>query len=369
MKQVLVISSLNAISPANYLIDSLIELGCKVIAISDVDNPRAYATNYGAFDVEKFVSKHHLEPDVMLFVEGGEMGIFPVNHIKLGCPKVWWGIDTHNDYEKHLRVSRLFDHSFIAQKSYVEVLIEDGISSVSWLPLAYPQKKLTKTKRDYDLAYVGSTNWQLYPERKNLIEAITMKFDNCFVGECSPREMFNIYENSKIVFNFSPLNDLNMRFFEATGSGALLVTNKILNNGVESVLTEGQDYLVFSDSKDLNSKLEFYLGNPDQLEKISKAGSFKIRQNHTYLHRAREILDKQYQFSNRSYGYFDELVALSSFGMISASIEHFFLSMNSFESGKRNQVICMIVRPLFYVATKIARLIEHIAVRQRKHKW
>ena len=57
---------------------------------------------------------------------------------------------------------------------------------------------------------------------------------------CTPAEMFSIYQNSKIVFNYSFKNDVNMRIFEALGSGALLMTNRIVNNGIEDILNPGK---------------------------------------------------------------------------------------------------------------------------------
>lgn len=227
IQQILVVSSLNSIAPANYLIDAFRNLGLEVIAISDVANLRANHLETGAFDVQKYLATNNLQPDLLLFVEGGEMGVFPVNFSSLSCPKYWWGIDTHNDYLKHLRISRLFDHTFLAQKSFVDLLLRDGIESVSWLPLAYGGPKPDSIVRNLDIAYVGSTNWNLYPERNEYLKAISIAFRNIFIGNCNPSEMFNLYMNSKIVFNFSPMNDLNMRFFEALGAGALLITNKV----------------------------------------------------------------------------------------------------------------------------------------------
>ncbi len=72
-QQILVISSLNSIAPANYLIDAFRNLAVEVIAISDVKNKRANHVANGAFDVQNYVAINDLQPDLLLFVEGGEM--------------------------------------------------------------------------------------------------------------------------------------------------------------------------------------------------------------------------------------------------------------------------------------------------------
>jgi hypothetical protein len=131
-KKVLLVSSLNTISPANYLIAAFQDLGMHVISVSDVSNKNVQIKVRGKFDVGKYLAKTAIKPDLILFVEGGDMGIFPVNYQHLGIPSFWWGIDTHNDYRKHLRISRLFDHSFVAQQSFVEKLKIDGRKFTRW---------------------------------------------------------------------------------------------------------------------------------------------------------------------------------------------------------------------------------------------
>jgi hypothetical protein len=265
-------------------------LGGKSFVISDQKSIISNVNQYGAVDIRKVLDKYDLKPNLLLFVEGGEMLIFPTNFSGLFFPAVWWGIDTQYAYLKHLRISTLFDHSFIAQKSYVTKLKQDGIRSVSWLPLASPKNVFKDLPRTVDLSYIGSTNWSLYPLRKKLLDIIQEKVGNCVIGERSPEEMLKIYSCSKIVFNQSLKNDINMRVFEAMGAGALLLTSPISENGMDELFIEGQDYITYNDPEDLTVKIQTYLRDDNARKKIAESGKLKVLNSHTYDIRSSEIV-------------------------------------------------------------------------------
>jgi len=369
-KKVLLVSSLNAISPANYLISAFQDLGIDVISVSDVSNINAQIKVRGKFNVGRYLVKTGITPDLILFVEGGDMGIFPVNFQGLGIPSLWWGIDTPHDYRKHLRISRLFDHSFIAQQSFVLKLKLDGIKSVSWLPVAYPKQKNQAVKRDLDLAYVGSTDWSKYPERGLLLKAISNEHSNIFVGQAAPEEMFEIYEKSKFVFNYSPMNDLNMRFFEAIGSGAVLITNPVVGNGVEDLFEKNIDFLEYSSPEDLTSTLQELLSEGDRIRSISSNGLDKVLKNHTYHHRAETIMNQSWSVQqDGELKNFDTCAALLSMGMISGAMSYFFLTIKNETLGKRNRLIVMVATPFFALLSWGVRVIENSLNLIRNRRW
>jgi hypothetical protein len=358
---------MNSIAPANYLLISLKSLGCEVFLISDVPHLDANVIQAGSVDISEILAEQDFQPDLLLFVEGGEMGLFPINFRHLNFPKYWWGIDTHNDYKKHLRISRLFDHSFVAQQDFVEYLRRDGVKSVSWLPLAFPEKESTLGSRNIDLSYVGSTDWDLYPERGDLLSAILINQSNCFVGTAEPEHMFEIYEKSKIVFNYSPKNDLNMRFFEAMGSGALLITNRIIDNGLNEIFIEGEDFVIYSNVEDLVSKLRYLLSKPIVLNRIARNGMLKVKSKHTYKHRAENILDLRVQVgSDTLVDSGDFALALLSLGLYSDSISSYLSSLRGVSSGRRNRIILKFYGPLLTSIVIGAKFFEHVARRIKR---
>jgi len=145
-------------------------------------------------------------------------------------PSARWVIDTHLQYDWDLEKARYFDVVFAAQKDGAERLSRDGIKEVFWLPLACDPDIHTKIEsgKRYDWCFVGAINC---PSRARFIEILKARFPSCFVGKAYGQEMARIFSASKIVFNQSIRNDVNMRVFEALSTGSLLITNDLAENG------------------------------------------------------------------------------------------------------------------------------------------
>jgi hypothetical protein len=362
----LVVGSINDIAPVKYLIKSFHSMGWETFVVSDKKSNLARVNKYGAIDISGLVKKFNLKPEFLLFVEGGEMGIFPANFAHLDFPSIWWGIDTHNDYLKHLRISRLFDHSLIAQKSFVESLRSDGITSVSWFPLASPISTPSAEARDIDVSYIGSTNWTLYPQRGKLLNALSSNVENCVFGQQSAAEMLQTYSRSKVVFNNSLKNDVNMRIFEAMGAGALLVTNPILNNGMEDLFEEGSDYISYTDATDLRTKVINLLQLESERAEIAQSGMRKIHSKHTYDIRAEEITVLAKSLTkNAPYDLLQESVALISMGMVADSIGAFRTGLKDEGRGSRSKLSTLIATPILLLAQVVAKALEKILLARR----
>ena len=55
---------------------------------------------------------------------------------------------------------------------------------------------------------------------------------------------------------------------------------------------EGEEIVSFDNHSDLEQKIEYYLANPVEREKIAEAGYKKVYQHHTYNNRVNEIMNK-----------------------------------------------------------------------------
>lgn len=320
-KTILVVSSLTKISTANYVTNSLKKLGYSVVTASDKGSfgSDAYKT-YGAVNVHNLCHKLEISPILILFIEGGTMQVLPIGLEKMNCITAWYGIDTHMDYNKHLRISRLFDVTFVAQKEYVSRLTSDGIKQAHWLPLGFAPEllPLKNLDRDIDISYVGSINVNINPHRHQLISNLKDNFNSNSFGLASPKEMGEIYSRSKIVFNKSVKNDINMRFFEAMGTGAVLVTDPIMENGLEDLFERNKHYITYENDNELIPTVASLLSEPDRLAEISKNVQKLILEKHTYDHRAKSILEICHHSEKSAYpksaDYLPALVVLKLYG-------------------------------------------------------
>ncbi len=293
ISSVLIIASVTEISTANYLITAFRKAGCRLFVCSDVAGDWVDLLVSGAVDVCEICHKYSFEPDLIMFIEGGSMRIFPIGVEHIDAISAWYGIDTHMDYKKHLMISRFFDVTFVAQKQYVKSLQEDGVKQVFWMPLAFPLELLPKKQpmRFIDVAYIGSDNVKANPERHELIARLKLFFKSNFIGMAKPNEMIEIYSSSFVVFNKSVNNDINMRFFEAMGSGAVLVTNKINENGLDELFVESDHYLTYTDSSDLVGVISKLLLDKERCLVMGQKAHDCIIASHTYSHRVDQIFD------------------------------------------------------------------------------
>ena len=291
-KSIVVISSLTTFSTAAYLISAFKKNGHSVFVISDTPHSESNLMRSGAFNLPIVLKQYGISPDLVLFIEGGSMQIFPGGLEQIPCMCAWYGIDTHMDYEKHLKICRVFDVSFIAQLEYVGKLRLDGINQAYWLPLAYDHGFMPNSvlERSIDVAYVGSMQQQMNPERHHLIERLKKEFPNHYFGNANPADMERIYSSSHLVFNRSVRNDINMRFFEAMGSGAVLLSNEIINNGADQLFDKGIHYLTYQSEESLVTLVKELLRDPARCRAISESARSRILNQHTYSHRINEII-------------------------------------------------------------------------------
>lgn len=291
--KVFVVTSLSRFQTAGYIIRGLREAGCVVKVCSDIPHDLADVIGHGAVHVPNVLSKIGFRPDVMLFIEGGTMQIFPIALERLDCLTAWYGIDTHMDYRKHLYIGRLFDVTFVAQKEYVGKLKADGLLQVEWLPLGFPTELLPASSpaRTLDIAYVGSDQAAVHPERHALLQALRREQLSTWFGGASPGEMGRIYSSAKLVFNKSIHNDVNMRVFESTGCGAVLVTDRISDNGMDELFEEGLHYVTYSDASSLVAVVKELLRDSERCALMGDSARRHVLEHHTYRHRARRMLE------------------------------------------------------------------------------
>ncbi len=205
-------------------------------------------------------------------------------------PAVYWAIDTHINFERTLARLSFFDLIFVAQKRGAEELRQHTQKPVYWLPLACDQDLHSSENneiKEFDISFVGNFTGGL---RNQLIDHLKKWYEKVFFGQAHYQSMVSIYTNSKIVFNCSIADDLNMRVFEGLASGSLLVTNKIENCGQDELFTPGLHFIEYESKEDLEIKLEYFLKNDEHREKISTCGQEEVLQHHTYEERMVTVL-------------------------------------------------------------------------------
>lgn len=361
--KILVVASLTPPATANYLIGALRDTKHELFVCSDVASPLASLRVSGAVDMAQICGRHNFTPDLVLFVEGGTMRLFPTGLERMPCLTAWYGIDTHMAYAKHLSIGRLFDITFVAQQEFVERLRQDGLRQVHWLPLGFAPELMPVPlpPRSLDIGHVGSTNVSANPPRHALLAALRREFPAHYFGPASPQEMGRLYASARIVFNRSVNNDVNMRFFEAAGAGAVLVTDPVIGNGVEALFDEGAHYLVYRDEASLLALVRALLADPARCEAMGQAARQRVLERHTYRHRADSLMEVVQQSARltppRPADYFPALLSLNLLG---AALTYAGRAMTVTPGGAYRKVMGLAAAAVLYGLAGVLNLIERI---------
>ena len=206
-------------------------------------------------------------------------------------PSVFYAIDTHlkKPYKKILKASKHFDIVFTAQIQGAEQIKKDAKVDAQWIPLGYDPalKKDETAKKIYDIGFVGRNADKF--DRGRQLELLKSKYPNSFIGTAEPSELSRIYNASRIGFNSSITEDVNMRIFEILACGCFLLTNKIKNEGLYQLYEEGKHFITYTSDEDLLSKVEHYLNNEEERNRIAQQGYQWTIDNYSYLQSVKKM--------------------------------------------------------------------------------
>jgi len=109
-------------------------------------------------------------------------------------------------------------------------------------------------------------------------------------GEAWGREMFTLLNRSKITVNrhseAASTNANNMRLFEATGCGALLITD--YKDNLNDLFEVGKEVVAYRSPEECVALVKHFLRYPEEAEKIAKAGQQRTLRDHAYDNRMRK---------------------------------------------------------------------------------
>ena len=189
---------------------------------------------------------------------------------------------------------------------------EIGIPS-SFLPLAFDPIFASEkqfNKRSLDLVFIGTIG-RHQPKTIPLLKSIYKKnpglriygnvdravlveagLANCFAGEAWGSEMFDVLSDSRIVINrhgtIAQNYSVNMRLYEATGSGAVLFTEDSVN--IFDLFEPEFEICTYLNNDDAATKIQRLLSDPTTMELIAKKGRDRTLNSHSYDQRVAELV-------------------------------------------------------------------------------
>jgi spore maturation protein CgeB len=112
-------------------------------------------------------------------------------------------------------------------------------------------------------------------------------------GRAWGADMYRILRQSKMTLNkhldVAGPHANNMRLYEATGSGALLLTDA--KDDLAEVFTPGEEVVTYSSAEECRVLAAHYLHHSDEREAIALAGQRRTLADHTYERRMSELVE------------------------------------------------------------------------------
>lgn len=241
------------------------------------------------------------ELNTLLFNFNGDNPFNPVNSTK-------WLIESIPIYDCH----------FTWGKFLISELKEAGAKRVEYLPfgydpeLHYPVEVSEKEKEKYgsDIVFVGT--WEREREQwlENLVDYDLGVWGNSweYLKSNSPlrkcvkskavygEPVSKIYNSSKIALNFIRKqngNAHNMKTFEIPACGGFMLTMRTEEQC--EFFKEGEEIACFESVEELREKIDYYLENEEERQRIAKNGHIKVLKGKNEIkNRVEFIISKYY---------------------------------------------------------------------------
>jgi spore maturation protein CgeB len=207
----------------------------------------------------------------------------------------------------------VYDLILSSLPNFVKWFSDQGISA-RYNRLAFEPSILeatgTQPQRDIPLSFVGSLmpdhagrlTWLETIARNaplqvwgNGVErlAASSPLHACYRGMAWGRGMYDVLRRSRITLNYhidiAENYANNMRLYEATGSGAMLLTDTKANLG--AIFEVDREVAAYTSTQDCLARIRHYLDRDDARAAIAASGQRRTLSDHNYFKRTGEILE------------------------------------------------------------------------------
>jgi spore maturation protein CgeB len=204
-----------------------------------------------------------------------------------------------------------YDVIFTSFPHFVDRFRADGLDA-EYLPLAFDERLLDvlpASDRSRAVTFVGGVHPRVHAAGTALLEQLAERVPlevwgygadelapesplrKAHRGEAWGLDMYRLLAESRIVVNrhidVAEGHANNMRLYEATGAGALLITEAADN--LHELFQRGREVVTYADADQLVEQIEHYLRHDDERQAIAAAGRRRTLTEHTYTRRAERL--------------------------------------------------------------------------------
>lgn len=186
------------------------------------------------------------------------------------------------------------------REAYVGTQAQLGYLPLAACPRRYPAKQLAMAQRKPRVVFAGNCTPErmaAFNEFRNLGGEIDLHGPNSksdwFGGrKLSSARLADLYQDYMACFNLLQVQNttlgLNLRAFEIPCAGGLATYPDVPD--LEKCFVPDREVISYSSIPDLKQKLDRILRDPDEAEAITRAGHARVIAEHTFCHRAKQIM-------------------------------------------------------------------------------
>ncbi len=157
------------------------------------------------------------------------------------------------------------------------------------LPIAYPDNKVphdVSWENRHGLFWAGHRMWGM---RRIFIEWIEKKYNLDLNKTYTPEEYSKALLDAAIGLDCFGYGFGTVRFYELPAHGCMLLAQRPPTR-IPHNFKDGQSVVFYDDLPDLDEKIEYYLSHPEEVERIARAGHDHLKNHHTGIKRAEQML-------------------------------------------------------------------------------
>ncbi|MFA7289818.1 MAG: glycosyltransferase [Melioribacteraceae bacterium] len=257
--------------------------------------------------ISNTVKKYNI--DLIIF----QFGLFPIKmnmlHF-LDCKKLCFITDDDWMFDiitKH--ITTYFNYIVTTYPNLSKKYIENKIHNVIYSQWGFSPEIFSPISipKDLDVVFIGA----VHSDRKKIFEylisnGVNLKLygkgwdkeaslNDCWGGVISYQEFNKVLNRAKIVLNPSSAStsssiQVKGRTFEIAGSGSFQLTTH--NENLQDYFDLRNELITFTDKEDLFQKINYYLNNDSERERIAKNSYLRAITSHTWEKRFQEIFSE-----------------------------------------------------------------------------
>jgi len=284
-KKILVMSTFQEGAYGHLIVKALREMGHRVLGI---DHRMLQAVNFGKQHKSDQMVKFYVngfEPDILFTIKG--RGISPRVIKDITAFKVNWWLDNANRFAEFEGLIEHYDKYYLCEDSQGHPWMSVGIDP-DWHKPVYSDDPKYKS----DIVFAGTAHVHRSPRILKILAGLP--YEVAIWGNSWPpntpylrgearylnEDFMTIMTNSNFVLNnhYVPGITPNMRTIEGPASGTALLSDT--GEGIEKTLNKGTEYIAYDTPKEARYLIYKYLEEPEEREKIAKAGLDRVNKDH-----------------------------------------------------------------------------------------